>query len=170
MKIKYLLVPVAAMFLVGWRSAPQVKTDVATVIAAPEDFDRKRVEITASVADNPIPVGSYFKRWSPTVDSSGQELTAYEKGFNPATIMKAYHLVEKARRGGDEVVLVGKVRMSQTKTGERIVKLQLDSVKYGSTTVRTDVGPFVDETNSEGFPWTPLWYDGIKYYPGEFPY
>jgi len=170
MKIKYALAVVASLLLIGWRSAPPIEAKLSTVLGDPGQFHKKRVEITASVMENPAPTGAEYKKWTFTVGSAGERLAAYEKGFNPATIMKAHYLVERARLEGGEVVLSGKIRAAKNDIGKSGVKLQLDSVRYKDTLVKTDVGPFVEEEYSEGFPWTPLWYDGIKYYPGEFPY
>ena len=55
------------------------------------------------------------------------------------------------------------------KDGKSGLVLRVDWIRVGDTKINTDAGPFVDDLNSEGLPWTPLWYDGIKYYPGEFP-
>ena len=171
MHIRMIMVLLASLLVLGWRSAPTIATDLSQILDDPSKFDRERVEFSARVADNPTPTGAQFKRWAFTVASNDADhLRVYENGFNPATILKAHYLVEEARKAGGQVILTGKLRAGHGWHEDSGMKLQLDSVRYGGNTVLTDVGPFVDETNSEGHPWTPLWYDGIKYYPGEFPY
>jgi hypothetical protein len=165
MKTKLLLIlVVASVALVGW-TAQATAADLETVTSNPDRFLNQKVEITAPVLENPAPQGAEFKAWDFVVGRAGHGLPVYEKGFNPAVIVRAHRLVEQARLAGDDITITGTL-----KHGAYGPIVRLDSVRYGDAAMATDVGPFVDDVNSEGKPWTPLWYDGIKYYPGEFPY
>jgi hypothetical protein len=90
---------------------------------------------------------------------------AVETGFNPETIERAYRLVDSARLRGEQVTVTGKLKDS--KSG---LKLDLDSVRYGSAIVKTDEGPFVEDYYGDDvYPGTPRFYEGQAYYGQNFP-
>ncbi|GAB4335306.1 MAG: hypothetical protein Kow0099_07660 [Candidatus Abyssubacteria bacterium] len=164
MQSKYLITILMATFLVAWKDAP-TPTDLRSLVDKPERFAGKEVEITAHVSENQAPTGREYKRWSFLVENGESSLEVYENGFNPATIVDGYRLVEEARLTGDPVTVTGRLRVDK-----QPMSLQLDSVRYGETRVDTDAGPFVQTYFADCYPGTPLFYDGYMYYPGEFPY
>lgn len=163
---KYGLILVAALALIGWKSAP-IETNLSLITENPDKFKDRSVQITAPIVENSTPQGHEYKTWSFVLGAStGQKLPVDREGFNPATIMKAYDLVEKARMAGEAVTVVGKLR--ETDSG---LELQLASIRYGDTQINTNEGPFVQTVYEDDcYPGGPLFYDGHTYYPGNFPY
>jgi hypothetical protein len=163
MNAKRLMTIILSVAVMGWATAARA-ADLGTVVKNPARFINQRIEITAPVVENSDLEKGEFKRWTLTLGEANHTLAAQESGFNPLTILVAHKLVEEARNAGAEITAAGTLK--DCTSG---LVLKLDWIRYGGTTVHTDWGPFVDDLNSEGLPWTPLWYDGIKYYPGEFP-
>ncbi|RJP17041.1 MAG: hypothetical protein C4520_17715 [Candidatus Abyssobacteria bacterium SURF_5] len=155
----------ATVALIGWKSA-SIETDLSSVTANPGEFSNKVITLSAPVVDNSVPEGREYKTWNFVLGSSGSRLAVYEEGFNPATIVKAHSLVEKARLSGDEITVTGK--FEERESG---MILKVASVRYGDTQINTDEGPFVETVyRDDCYPGGPLFYDGHTYYPGNFPY
>ncbi|RJP67369.1 MAG: hypothetical protein C4532_14810, partial [Candidatus Abyssobacteria bacterium SURF_17] len=138
MRAIHVLVAVAAMFLIAWSPSP---ADLGAVKDSPEKFKGKELEITAPIAENSAPVGAEFRKWSFVLDSCGKGgLVVEEEGFNPATIEKAYRLIEEARLKGDEVTVAGKLEEDP----DAGFRMKVVWVRYGDTKVNTDEGPFAE--------------------------
>ncbi len=161
---KYGLIFVATLALMGWKSAP-IQTELSSVAANPNEFNKKEITISATVAENSVPQGHEYKTWSFVLGSSNRRLSVAESGFNPATIVRAHDLVEKARLAGDAITVTGKLKATKSGT-----TLQLVSVRYGDVQINTDEGPFVKTAYGDCYPRSPIIYDGYTYYPGNFPY
>lgn len=167
MNAKYLLFSVILANLVGCASLPMA-TDLSEVMDDPHQFRNRRIEITAPVVENPPPQGDAYRTWTFIVGSSGTyRIVVSEQGFNPSTIEKAYRLVEEARRAGDEVTLTGRLRVGPYREIESGIEVELDSVRYRGTEIRTDKGPFVRHYRY----YYPYYYDGPPmWHYGYFPY
>lgn len=168
MYAKYLLLLVTAVVVVGMASPATAKVaDLAAVVENPHQFMGHNITVTAPIAENMVPKGGEYRTWSFMLDSCGTlgGLEAFESGFNPETIEKAYRLVEEARMKGDKVTVTGKVQESET--GWRF---ELASVRYGKTEINTDGAPFVEDYYGDDvYPGTPRFYMGQAYYGTDFP-
>jgi len=162
MNAKRLITLMISVAVIGWATVASA-ADLATVTRNPDQFLNQRIEITAPVVENSALRKGEFKRWTFTVGGADNKLAVYESGFNPATIIEAHGLVEKARKAGDEITVAGKL-----KDGKSGLVLKLDSVQYGDMKVNTNAGPFTEEYQDCGIG-APQFYDGQKYYLGEFP-
>lgn len=163
MNAKRLITLMVSVAVIGWATAAGA-ADLATVMKDPGQFLNKRIEITVPVVENSALQKGEFKRWTFTVGGADHKLAAYESGFNPATITEAHGFVEKAREAGEEITITGKL-----KDGKSGLFVRLDSVRHGDTTIDTDAGPFAEDYQDCGIG-APQFYNGEKYYPGEFPY
>ncbi len=171
MYMRYALILLLSFGLVGWKAAP-MKMDLASVTQNPGQFDGKKIEITAPVEENTYPRGDEYKKWQFVLGSDKAGIVVYEMGFNPATIVKAYYLVEEARKAGENVTVVGKFHAKPYERSEHGVKMQVDSVRFGDKVIHTDQGEFVPYYYGGRYPGSPVYYDGHIYYPlqQEFPY
>ena len=143
MNSRYLSAFAFLMFAVGCASSP-ISADISAVTASPGQFKNHYIEITAPVLENSPPQGDVYRTWAFSVGaSSAYRILATEEGYNPATIEKAYRLVEEARKAGDAVTVTGRLRVGPYRELESGVELDLVSVRYGSTEINTDRGPFV---------------------------
>jgi hypothetical protein len=132
------------LMLVGGCASTPIPTTLSAVVADPYQFRNEYIEITAMVAQNPPPQGDDYRTWSFTVNGSSEyRLLASEEGFNPSTIEKAYHLVEEARLAGEPVTITGKLRVGPYGELESGMEIELVSVRYRYTEIRTDKGPFI---------------------------
>jgi len=94
MDARYLLVAGFLASMIGCASTP-IMTDMSAIVDEPDSFRNKRIEISAPVLENSPPQGDEYRTWTFVVGSSGvYRVMASEEGFNPATIEKAYRLVE----------------------------------------------------------------------------
>ncbi len=158
MKVRYLLPLAVLIVLAGCASAP-IATDLPDITENPSQFRNKQIEITGPVLENSPPQGDEYRTWSFVIGSAGgDKVTVNEEGFNPATIEKAYRLVEEARKAHGEVTVTGTFRVGPYGELESGMEIDLDSVRYGNTEINTDMGPFVRQ------------YYPYYYYPGPFFY
>lgn len=156
---------IVSLAMMGWTMSASA-AELSAVVQAPENFLNQKIELTSLVAENPAPTGHEYKAWNFVLgEAVGNQLAVSEEGFNPATIMKAHALVEKARKAGEKVTVTGQLKV--TRDGP---ELSLESVTYEDSRVNTDEGPFVPTTYGDCYPGSPLFYDGYTYYPGDFPY
>jgi len=142
MHSRYLPAIAFLMFVAGCASTPTA-ADISAVTASPGQFKNRYIEITAPVLENSPPQGDVYRTWAFSIGaSSAYRILATEEGYNPATIEKAYRLVEEARNAGDAVTVTGTLRVGPYRELESGVELELVSVRYGSTEINTDRGPF----------------------------
>jgi hypothetical protein len=143
-RIKSLVLLAGALFLMGGCASTPIPTTLPAVVANPEQFRNKYIELTALVAQNPPPQGGDYRTWSFTVNGSGNyRLMASEEGSNPSTIDKAYLLVEDARKAHEPVTITGKLRVGPYRALKAGMEIELVSVRYRGTAIYTDKGPFV---------------------------
>jgi len=166
MNIKYIATMVAALAVLGM-TMPATAADLATIMQNPQQFEGKKVSITAPIMVNMVPEGGEYRTWTFVLDAcrAGKGLKVAESGFNPETIEEAYRLVEEARLRGDQLTVTGKLEK-----GDLGMQLALDSVTYGDVRVKTDEGPFVEDYYGDDvYPGTPRFYAGSAYYGTDFP-
>ena len=150
--------------MVGCASAP-IATDLPTIVKNPDQFRNARIEITAPVIENHPPQGDEYRTWTFAIgSSSAYRVTASEEGFNPSTIEKAYRLVEDARSAGDEVTVTGMLRVGPYREIESGMEIELDSVRYRGTEIKTDRGPFVREYYPHYYHGPIFWHFGYHHY------
>ena len=89
---------------------------------------------------------------------------ASEEGFNPSTIEKAFHLVEKARQAGDAVTVTGRLRVGPYREIQSGMEVELDSVRYRDIEIRTDKGPFVRTYYPDHYYWSSHWGYGFYHH------
>ena len=143
MQARFILLFTLLACLAGCASTP-IAVDTATVIANPDQFRNKYIQITAPVLENSPPRGDDYRTWIFSIGTSANyQIMASEEGFNPATIEKAYRLVEEARRTGEPVTVTGKLRVGPYRELESGMEVELVSVRYRDTEINTDRGPFV---------------------------
>lgn len=160
MDARYLLVAGLLAGIIGCASAPIV-TDMSAIVDDPGSFKNKRIEVSAPVLENSPPQGDEYRTWTFFVgSSSAYRVMASEEGFNPATIEKAYRLVESARETGDEVKIIGRLRVGPYREIRSGLEVDLESVEYGGFRVDTDRGPFVQPY----YPYYPYHYPGPMFW------
>lgn len=165
MKMKNLFILVILMATAGCASTP-IRTDLPAVVGNPEQYKNKRIEVTGLVIENPPPQGDEYRTWTFVLGSpQSYRVSASEDGFNPSTIEKAYRLVEEARNAGEEVTVTGKLRVGPYQAIESGMEIELDSVRYRGTIIRTDRGPFIRRYYYPSYPYFPYYYYGPYYYP-----
>jgi len=142
--IKIPVLAIVVLMLVGGCASTPIPTSLPEVVANPNQFKNKYIELTALVVQNPPPQGNDYRTWSFTVDGSGTyRLMASEEGFNPSTIDKAYLLVEEARKAGEPVTITGRLRVGPYRELISGMEIELVTVRYRTTEIHTDKGPFV---------------------------
>jgi hypothetical protein len=142
--VKHLILLIVFLIFMGGCASAPIPTTLPAVVADPSQFRNKYIEITALVAQNPPPQGDDYRTWSFTVNGSGEyRLMASEEGFNPSTIDKAYYLVEDARNASEPVTITGRLRVGPYRELKSGMEIELVSVRYRDTEIRTDKGPFI---------------------------
>jgi hypothetical protein len=165
MNSKHFLAILLLIGLAGCATSPIV-TDIVTVAANPVQFKNQLVELMAYVIENPPPTGDQYRTWTFVVGASGTgRIMVSEEGYNPSTIDKAYHLVEQARVAGEPVALTGRLRVGPYREIKAGTEIDLCSVSYKGTTIRTDEGPFTRDYYYYPYygppfrdPWFPYYY------------
>jgi hypothetical protein len=149
--------------MAGCASAP-VATDLETVEANPNQFRNRYIEITAPVLENPPPQGDQYRTWTFIVGASDtHRIMVSEEGFNPGTIEKAYRLVERTRKAGDDVTVIGRLRVGPYREIKSGAEIELSSVRYRGVEINADSGPFV--TNYYYPYYDPFFYNGPFFWP-----
>ncbi len=155
MNLKRVLAILAVLALSGC-ATPPIRTDLASITDNPLQYKNKRIQVSGPVLENSAPEGDEYRTWSFVLGGEKTyRIAASEEGFNPSTIEKAYRLVEDARRAGEEVAVVGKLRVGPYQEIEAGIEIDLETVSYAGATINTDKGPFVRD----------YYY---PYYPGPF--
>lgn len=138
-----MLILIALFGSVGCASTP-LATSLPEIVREPDRFKNKHIAITAPVLENRPPAGDNYRTWSFTLGGDApHQITATEEGFNPATIDRAYLLVDDAMKAGDPVTITGRLRLGPYKALEQGMAIELGSVTYGGVRIGTDKGPFV---------------------------
>jgi hypothetical protein len=164
MKMPHILLFVVFLFLSGGCATAPVPVTLSSLTEDPGRLRNKNVEVTAPVLDNPSPTGDLYRTWTFVLGGSEEgQITASEAGYNPATIDKAYHLVEQAKKAGAPVTVTGELKVGPHKALRRGAEIDLHSVSYAGRTIETDEGPYVD-----GF-YAPYYYSPF-FYPYPRPY
>lgn len=160
MNIKYPFLFALILWTFGCASTP-IATNISTVAEDPYQFRNKRIEITAPVIQNTAPRGDEYRTWTSIIGSSeSYQIMLSEEGFNPATIEKAYLLVEEARKKGDPITVTGRLRVGPYQDIESGLEIEVDSIQYKNVRIGTDRGPFVRE-----YYYHPYYYHGPILWP-----
>ena len=139
----FILLSVLLLHSIGCASVP-LSTSLHAVAQDPDSFKNKHIEITAPALVNPAPKGDIYRTWSFTIGGDrNHRITASEQGYNPSTIDRAYHLVEEARKSGEPITIVGRLRVGPYQALESGMEIELQSVRYRGMEIKTDKGPFV---------------------------
>ena len=95
MQARFILLFTLLACLAGCASTP-IAVDTATVIANPDQFRNKYIQITAPVLENSPPRGDDYRTWIFSIGTSANyQIIASEEGFNPATIEKPIGLSKR---------------------------------------------------------------------------
>ncbi len=167
-KVRRLFIFIAAVaVLAGCATAPPIPADLTSIQQNPAEFKNKEVEVTAPVLENPPPMGSSYLTWNLTLGSSETGIIRVTKaGYNPATIDRAYRVVEDARRAGQPVTITGKLHVGPYRALRSGMEIELDTVGYDGTVIDTNRGPYVDGYYPYYYP-PPFFWD-YPFYPYGF--
>ena len=164
MNVKHVPFLVLLMAAFGCASPP-IAAELSAVVENPGEYRNRRIEITGPILENRPPQGDEYRTWTFSIGSSETyRIMASEEGFNPSTIEKAYHLVEQARQAGDAVTVTGKLRVGPYREIQSGMEVELDSVRYRDTEIRTDRGPFVRTYYPYDYYWPPFWSPGFHHH------
>jgi len=166
MKIRWFpILFVAFITLAGCATTPPIRTDLTSIQQNPGEYRNKKVEVTAPVLQNPPPIGSSYLTWNFALGSSETDIIRVTKaGYNPATIVRAYTLVEEARRAGQPVTITGKLRVGPYRALRSGMEIDLDTVGYGEIVIDTNRGPYVNGY----YPYPPPFFWDYPFYPYGF--
>ncbi|RJP15643.1 MAG: hypothetical protein C4520_19930 [Candidatus Abyssobacteria bacterium SURF_5] len=160
MKKSCLAVAFSIAVVAGCASQP-VPTTLDAIFENPAQYRNENVEFSAQVLENPPPSGDLYRTWTFLVGHPDiGRILVTEAGYNPATINKAYHLVEEAAQAGEPVTITGELRVGPHRSLKAGAEIDLRSVSYQGITIDTNEGPYVG-----GF-YSPYYY--YPYYPRPF--
>jgi hypothetical protein len=143
----------------GCASAPKATT-LTAIAENPDQYRNENVELTAPVLENPPPSGDLYRTWTFLIGHPERgRILVTEAGYNPATISKAYRLVDEAMRAGEPITVTGKLRIGPYESLRAGAEIELKSVSYGGTTIDTDEGPYVGGYYSPYY-YSPYYYRG----------
>ena len=170
MKRRHILIISLVTLTIGGCASAPIATTLTAVTENPAQYRNEKIELTAPVIDNPPPTGDLYRTWTFVIGHPEKgRILVTEAGYNPATINKAYHLVDEAERAGAPVTVTGKLRIGPYESLRSGAELDLDSVSYGNTTIDTDEGPYTGGYYSPYY-YSPYYYRGPllwhhRYYP-----
>ena len=129
---------VSAAVLAACATGPPVRTDVQQVLRQPAEFKNERVELTGYIKDFTPAQGDLYRTLLFTLEQGPDErLLVVGAGDTAEAIAKASLLVEQAYEAQEPVIVVGKLKLSETAPPE----LRLESVRYKGKEIDITAGP-----------------------------
>jgi hypothetical protein len=160
---KYISALLLCLVLVAGCATTPVPVGIDALMQNPSLYRNKTVEVTGPVLSNPPPSGDLYRTWNFQIGTPELgRIMVTESGYNPATINKAYYLVDEAAKAGEPVTVTGTLRVGPYKSLKGGAEIQLRTVTYRNVTIDTSEGPYV------GGYYSPYYYP--YYSPFFYPY
>lgn len=105
-----------------------IKSDIPTVLADPETYHKKRVELSGMVLDYEPARGDTYRTLQFTLGvGPNEKIPVFCSGYTADAIAKASDLAGEAFRARKPVIVVGILRTDEVAPAE----LKLESIEYG---------------------------------------